>query len=149
MTAPSALELAGLAVDEANDAGGIGGRSVELVALDFGRSPQVVAAETVALHAAGAFDVLVGFHTSDVHRAVEAALAGRVRYVFTPPHEGGRRSAGVVRLGPAPREQHAAALAWVVRHRRARRRGVLGAPYLWPPAGAPAAAAPLPGPRPP
>ena len=144
MTAPSALELAGLAVDEANDAGGIGGRTVELVALDFGRPPQVVAAETLALHAAGAFDVLVGFHTSDVHRAVETALAGRVRYVFTPPHEGGRRSAGVVRLGPAPREQHAAALAWVVRNRRARRWVLLGTDYVWPRAVHRAAAAVLP-----
>src|SRR4051794_8791997 len=132
MTAPSALELAGLAVDEANDAGGIGGRSVELVALDFGRSPQVVAAETVALHAAGAFDVLVGFHTSAVHRAVEAALAGRVRYVYTPPHEGGRRRPGVVRIGSSPREQHAAALGWLVHHRRARRWALIGNDYVWP-----------------
>ena len=145
MTAPSALDLAGLAVDEANEAGGVGGRAVELVALDFGRAPTVVAAETVALHAAGAFDVLVGFHTSDVHRAVETALAGRVRYVFTPPHEGGRRSPGVVRLGQSPQEQHAAALAWVVAHRRARRWVLLGTDYVWPRAVHRAARAVLPG----
>ncbi len=145
LTAPSALDLAGLAVDEANEAGGVGGRTVELVALDFGRAPAVVAAETAALHAAGAFDVLVGFHTSDVHRAVETALAGRVRYVFTPPHEGGRHSPGVVRLGQAPREQHAAALAWVVAHRRARRWVLLGTDYVWPRAVHRAAAAVLRG----
>jgi urea transport system substrate-binding protein len=144
MTAPSALGLAGLAVDEANGTGGAGGRPVELVALDSGRAPGVVAAETVALHAAGAFDVLVGFHTSDVHRAVETALAGRVRYVFTPPHEGGRRSPGVVRLGQSPREQHTAALAWLVAHRRARRWLLLGTDYVWPRAVHRAAAAVLP-----
>src|SRR3954447_19785649 len=101
LTAPSALDLAGLAVDEANEAGGVAGRTAELVALDFGRAPDLVAAETVALHAAGAFDVLVGFHTSDVHRAVETALAGRVRYVFTPPHGGGRPRFPPRRGGPA------------------------------------------------
>ena len=144
MTAPSALHLAGLAVDEVNEAGGPGGRTAELVALDFGRAPEVVAAETVALHAAGAFDVLVGFHTSDVHRAVEAALDGQVRYVFTPPHEGGRRSRGVLRLGPSPLEQHAAALGWVVAHRRARRWVLLGTDYVWPRAVHRAATAVLP-----
>jgi ABC-type branched-subunit amino acid transport system substrate-binding protein len=132
MTAPSALGLAGLAADEANAAGGVGGRRVELVTLDSGRSPSVVAAEAVALHQAGAFDTLVGFHTSDVHRALEQSLAGRVRYVYTPPHEGGRRAPGVVRIGSSPLEQHAAALAWVVQHRRARRWVLLGTDYVWP-----------------
>ena len=49
----------------------------------------MVAAEAAALHRAGVFELLVGFHTSDVHRAVERALPPGARYVFTPPHEGG------------------------------------------------------------
>jgi urea transport system substrate-binding protein len=132
MTAPSALDLAGLAADEANAAGGVAGRPVELVAVDAGRRPAVVAAEAAALHRAGALDVLVGFHTSDVSRALEAALPPEARYVFTPPHEGGRRRPGVVRLGQSPPEQHAAALAWLVRHRGARRWALLGTDYVWP-----------------
>jgi ABC-type branched-subunit amino acid transport system substrate-binding protein len=132
MTAPSALDLAGLAADEANEAGGVRGRKVELVAVDSGRAPAVVAAEAVALHQAGAFEVLVGFHTSDVHRALEAALPPGARYLYTPPHEGGRRRPGVLRLGQSPLEQHAAALAWLVRHRRARRWVLLGTDYVWP-----------------
>jgi urea transport system substrate-binding protein len=132
MTAPSALDLAGLAVDEINAAGGIGGRPAELVALDSGRSAGIVAAEASALHRMGAFDLLVGFHTSDVHRALEAAVAGRVPYVFTPPHEGGRTRAGVLRIGASPLEQHAAALTWLVGHRRARRWVLLGTDYVWP-----------------
>ena len=132
MTAPSALDLAGLAADEVNAAGGAGGRPVELVALDSGRAPEVVAAEAAMLHRAGAFDLLVGFHTSDVHRALEHALPPGARYVFTPPHEGGRRRPGVVRIGASPLEQHAAAVAWLVRHRRARRWVLLGTDYVWP-----------------
>jgi ABC-type branched-subunit amino acid transport system substrate-binding protein len=132
MTAPSALDLAGLAADEVNAAGGAGGRPVELVGVDSGRSPEVVAAEAAMLQRAGAFDVLVGFHTSDVHRALENALPPGARYVFTPPHEGGRRRPGVVRIGASPVEQHAAAVAWLVRHRRARRWVLLGTDYVWP-----------------
>ncbi|MGZ4508718.1 MAG: substrate-binding domain-containing protein [Blastococcus sp.] len=132
MTAPSALDLAGLAVDELNAAGGISGRPVELVTLDSGRAPSVVAGEASALHGMGAFDLLVGYHTSDVHRALEDVLSGRAPYVFTPPHEGGRRRPGVVRIGQSPLEQHAAALTWLTRHRRARRWVLLGTDYVWP-----------------
>ena len=45
MTAPSAIDLAGLAADEVNAAGGVDGRPIELVAVDSGRPPEVVAAE--------------------------------------------------------------------------------------------------------
>ncbi|WP_166532682.1 ABC transporter substrate-binding protein [Blastococcus xanthinilyticus] len=132
LTAPSALDLAGLAAEEANAAGGVRGREVQLVAVDSGRAPAVVAAEVTSLFAAGAFDVLVGFHTSDVHRALEAALPAGARYVYTPPHEGGRRRPGVVRTGVSPLEQHAAALRWLVHSRRARRWVLLGTDYVWP-----------------
>jgi urea transport system substrate-binding protein len=132
MTAPSALHLAGLAAEEVNSAGGVAGRPVELVAVDSGQAPEVVAAEAAALHGAGVFELLVGFHTSDVHRAVESALPPGARYVFTPPHEGGRRRPGVLRIGQSPLEQHAAALAWLVRNRRARRWALLGTDYVWP-----------------
>jgi ABC-type branched-subunit amino acid transport system substrate-binding protein len=132
MTAPSALDLAGLAVDEINSAGGVAGRPVELVAVDSGRAPDVVAADAAALHRAGVFELLVGFHTSDVHRAVERALPPGARYVFTPPHEGGSRRPGVLRIGQSPLQQHAAALTWLVRNRRARRWVLLGTDYVWP-----------------
>ncbi len=132
MTAPSALDLAGLAADEVNAAGGVAGRPVELVAVDSGRTPEVVAAEAGMLSRAGVFDLLVGFHTSDVHRALQSALPPGVPYVFTPPHEGGRRRPGVVRIGASPLEQHAGAVAWLVRHRRARRWVLLGTDYVWP-----------------
>jgi ABC-type branched-subunit amino acid transport system substrate-binding protein len=38
----------------------------------------------------------------------------------------------VVRIGSSPLEQHAAAVAWLVRHRRARRWVLLGTDYVWP-----------------
>ena len=132
LTAPSALDLAALAADECTEAGGPDGRRVELVPIDSGRAPDVVAAEAVALREAGVFDSLVGFHTSDVHRVLARAWAGRGTYVFTPPHEGGPGLPGVRRTGSGPRAQHAAALAWLVTHRRATRWVLLGTDYVWP-----------------
>jgi urea transport system substrate-binding protein len=132
LTAPSALDLASLAAEECTDAGGVAGRRVQLVPVDAGRAPDVVAAEAVALRRAGAFDSLVGFHTSDVHRALARAWAGRGTYVFTPPHEGGRTLPGVRRTGHGPHTQHAAALSWLVTHRRATRWVLLGTDYVWP-----------------
>ncbi|MCW2698053.1 MAG: putative regulator [Modestobacter sp.] len=132
LTAPSALDLAALAAEECTAAGGLGGRRVELVAVDSGRAPDVVAAEARALREAGVFSTLVGFHTSDVHRAVARSWAGRGAYVFTPPHEGGPTGPGVRRTGHGPRAQHAAALGWLVTHRQARRWVLLGTDYVWP-----------------
>jgi ABC-type branched-subunit amino acid transport system substrate-binding protein len=132
LTAPSALDLASLAAEEWTAAGGLAGRRVELVPVDSGRAPQVVAAEAAALRDAGVFASLVGFHTSDVHRALARDWAGRGTYVFTPPHEGGRGVPGVHRTGHGPHAQHAAALSWLVRHRRATRWVLLGTDYVWP-----------------
>ena len=132
LTAPSALDLAALAADECTEAGGLSGRRVELVPVDSGRAPAVVAAEAVALREAGVFEHLVGFHTSDVHRVLALAWAGRGSYVFTPPHEGGRGTSGVHRTGHGPGAQHATALGWLVRHRRATRWVLLGTDYVWP-----------------
>ncbi|WP_211297329.1 ABC transporter substrate-binding protein [Geodermatophilus tzadiensis] len=132
MTAPSALGLATLAAGELTEAGGVRGRAVELVTVDAGRRPAEVGADVAALQAAGALDVVVGFATSDVSRAVAGVLAGRTPYVFTPPHEGGRATRGALRIGSSPLAQHAAALAWLVRHRHARRWVLLGTDYVWP-----------------
>jgi ABC-type branched-subunit amino acid transport system substrate-binding protein len=104
---------------------------VQLVPVDAGRSPAAVAREVAGLQAAGAIDVLVGFSTSDVHRAVRTAVAGRLPHVFTPPHEGGR-SPGVLRIGHDPLAQHGPGLAWLVTARRARRWLLVGTDYVWP-----------------
>jgi ABC-type branched-subunit amino acid transport system substrate-binding protein len=132
LTGPSGLSAARLAAIEVNAAGGAAGRAVELVPVDAGRRPDAVAAEARFLADAGLVEAFVGFHTSDVHRALEAALAGRVPYVFTPPHEGGPRKAGVVLLGDSPARQLGPALHWLTDRRRLRRWALVGNDYIWP-----------------
>jgi ABC-type branched-subunit amino acid transport system substrate-binding protein len=100
--------------------------------VDAGRRPDAVAAEARFLADAGLVEAFVGFHTSDVHRALEAALAGRAPYVFTPPHEGGPRKAGVVLLGDSPARQLGPALHWLSGRQRLRRWALVGNDYIWP-----------------
>ncbi|WP_084262345.1 ABC transporter substrate-binding protein [Actinomadura formosensis] len=120
LTGPSGLSAACLAAAEVNAAGGAAGRPVELVPVNAGRAPGAVAAEARFLADAGLVQAFVGFHTSDVHRALEAALTGRVPYVFTPPHEGGPRRPGVVLLGDSPERQLGPALHWLSERLRLR-----------------------------
>ncbi|MEV0679048.1 substrate-binding domain-containing protein [Actinosynnema sp. NPDC050436] len=130
LTGPSGLLAASLAATELNAAGGVAGRPVHLVLLDAGRLPGEVARDASGL--VGLVDAFVGFHTSDVHRALESALGGRVPYVFTPPHEGGPRRPGVVLLGDSPARQLGPAVRWLVAHRRLRRWALVGSDYIWP-----------------
>ncbi|MBB5958017.1 ABC-type branched-subunit amino acid transport system substrate-binding protein [Saccharothrix tamanrassetensis] len=129
LTGPSGLLAASLAATELN-VSGVAGRQVQLVLVDAGRLPHEVARDASGL--LGLVDAFVGFHTSDVHRALEAALGGRVPYIFTPPHEGGSRRPGVVLLGDSPGRQLAPAVRWLVERRRLRRWALVGSDYIWP-----------------
>ena len=132
LTGPSGLSAACLAATEVNASGGAAGRAVELVPVDAGRSPGAVAGEARFLADTGLVQAFVGFHTSDVHRGLEAALAGRAPYVFTPPHEGGARREGVVLLGDSPERQLGTALDWLSSRLRLRRWALVGSDYIWP-----------------
>lgn len=132
LTGPAAMACARLAAEEANDTGGAGGRPVELVPLDAGRSPAEVSLDVTGLLRAGAIDALCGFHTSDVHRRLEMVTAGRIPYVFTPPHEGGRRRSGVVLLGDDPRAQLLPVSRRLASRRGLHRWALLGNDYIWP-----------------
>jgi urea transport system substrate-binding protein len=132
LVGPSALDAALLATHEVNVRGGARGAYVELVLVDGGRSPAEVADEVDRLVAAGAVDAVLGFHTSDVHRALEARVAGRTPYLFTPPHEGGPRRTGVVCLGSDPTRQLAGAVQRLSALHGVRRWALLGNDYIWP-----------------
>ncbi|GAA1218638.1 substrate-binding domain-containing protein [Kitasatospora nipponensis] len=132
LTGPSAVDAALLAAHEVNTAGGVRGCPLELVLVDGGAAPATVAAGTRALLAAGAVDAVAGCHASDVHRAVRAVVAGRVAYVFTPPHEGGARLPGVLRTGVDPARQLRGQLERLTARHRLRRWALIGNDYVWP-----------------
>lgn len=129
---PSALNAALLATHEVNAGPLLGDAQLSLVLVDGGQSPAVVAASVRGLCQSGAVDVVAGFHTSDVHRAVEAAVAGWRPYLFTPPHEGGPRRQGVVCTGADPAHQMSGAIAWLTQRHGVRRWALVGNDYIWP-----------------
>lgn len=131
LTGPSAIDAACLAASEVNAAGGVAGRAVELVIADAGGQPHEAAHAAGLLADGGVVDAFVGLHTSDVHRAIEKTLAGRKPYIFTPPQEGGTRTAGVVLLGHSPTRQLSPALDWLCTRRRLRRWALIGSDYIW------------------
>jgi len=132
LTGSSALACAVLAAEEINAAGGRRGRRLELVLLDAGRAPEIVAGELLRLVDARVVDAVCGYHTSDVHRRLELVTAGRLPYIFTPPHEGGTRREGVVLLGESPREQLMPVMAQLASRPSPRRWALVGNDYIWP-----------------
>ncbi|MFJ2778606.1 ABC transporter substrate-binding protein [Kitasatospora sp. NPDC087315] len=132
LTGPSALDGALLAAHEVNAGGGVRGVPLELVLVDGGAEPAAVAGEVALLLAAGAVDAVAGCHSSDVHRAVETVTAGRTAYVFTPPHEGGTRLAGVVCTGATPDHQLHATIEQLTTSHQIRRWALVGNDYIWP-----------------
>lgn len=131
ITGASSLNAASLAAHEVNRRGGVRGRPLELVLMDAGSNPARAAREARHLADGGLVEAFVGLHTSDTYRAVEAALDGGTPYIFTPPHEGGRRRRGVVLIGDSPIRQLAGAMSWLAEHRGLRRWALVGSDYIW------------------
>ncbi len=132
LTGPSGLAFAELAAREFNAAGGAQGRPMELVPVDAGQPATHVVSAVRALVDSRLVDALVGFHTSDIRRAVDHAVAGRVMSIFTPPHEGGPIASRAVRLGESPGAQLVPTMRWLHEQRHIRRWALVGNDYIWP-----------------
>lgn len=129
---PSCLACGQLAAEELNARTGIGGRRVELVLVDAGRAPEVVAAEVGALVDSGAVQAVAGWHISAVRRAVAARVAGRVVYAYAAMHEGSDDTPGLFMLGERPANQVLPAARLLAAERGVRRWAVVGNDYVFP-----------------
>jgi len=129
---PSCQCSAVLAASELNNAGGILGRQIELLAADAGGDPLDVVArarELVDVHGA---QVLVGVHLSTVRLALTKEFAGEIPYVFAPLFEGNAPREDVFAIGETPENQFADALLHMIRTEGAKRWYLLGNDYVWP-----------------
>jgi ABC-type branched-subunit amino acid transport system substrate-binding protein len=121
-----------LAAAEINAAGGVLGRTIDLVIADAGWS------ESEAIMAAGSLvdidgvDAVVGMHPSNVRGAIKRRLSGSVPYIYTPQYEGGERGPYTVTTGGTDGEILGPAIAWLSEERRARRFFLVGNDYVWP-----------------
>ena len=99
---PSCLACGELAVEQLNARDGIAGREIELVVVDGGRDPEVVAAEVGALVDSGAVEAVAGWHISAVRQAITRRIGGKVVYAYAAMHEGRDDTPGVFMLGERP-----------------------------------------------
>lgn len=129
---PSCLACAELAVEQLNAANGIAGRRVELVIVDGGRAPVVVAEEVAGLVDAGRVEAIAGWHISAVRRAIVRRVGGRVVYAYGAMHEGGDETPGVFMVGERPINQLLPAAHWMREQLGVGRWAIVGNDYVFP-----------------
>jgi urea transport system substrate-binding protein len=129
---PSCLACAELAVEQLNERDGIAGRLVELVHVDGGRQPAVVADEVAGLVESGRVEAVAGWHTSAVRQAITARIGGRVVYVYAAMHEGRDDTPGLFMLGERPVNQLLPATRWMREQLGVGRWAVVGNDYVFP-----------------
>ncbi|GAA3682939.1 substrate-binding domain-containing protein [Nocardioides ginsengisoli] len=129
---PSCLACGELAVEQLNAGAGIAGREVELVVVDGGRAPEVVADEVGRLVDAGQVQAVAGWHTSAVRQAITRRVGGRVVYAFGAMHEGGDPTPGVFMIGERPINQLLPAARWMREQLGVGRWAILGNDYVFP-----------------
>jgi ABC-type branched-subunit amino acid transport system substrate-binding protein len=129
---PSCLACGQLAVEQLNARNGIAGRRIELVQVDAGRPPEVVAEDVGRLVDTGRVDAVAGWHISAVRVALTRRIGGRVVYAFAAMHEGSDDTPGVFMLGERPVNQLLPATHWLSKHHGARRWVVVGNDYVYP-----------------
>jgi urea transport system substrate-binding protein len=129
---PSCLACGELAVEQLNAADGIAGREIELVVVDGGRHPDVVAAEVGALVDSGAVEAVAGWHISAVRQAITRRIGGKVVYAYAAMHEGRDDTPGVFMLGERPINQLLPAAHWMREQLGVGRWAVVGNDYVFP-----------------
>ena len=129
---PSCLACGELAVEQLNRHDGINGRQVELVVVDGGRDPEVVADEVGTLVDAGAVDAVAGWHISAVRQAITRRIGGRVVYAYAAMHEGRDDTPGVFMLGERPVNQILPAAHWMREQLGVERWSIIGNDYVFP-----------------
>ena len=129
---PSCLACGELAVEQLNASTGIAGRQVELVVVDAGRDPALVAEDVRRLVDSGRVQAVAGWHISAVRQAVTRVVGGRVVYAFAAMHEGGDATPGVFMIGERPLNQLLPAAHWMREELSVGRWAIVGNDYVFP-----------------
>lgn len=129
---PSAIASARLAIHEINAAGGLLGRSLELVTIDAGvsvRSAVEAARDAVLLDQ---IDALIGMFPSYARRGVKEVIGDDIPFIYTPQFEGFEQDRRLVTTGETSGELLRPAIEWLMTERGVSRFFLCGSDYLWP-----------------
>lgn len=121
-----------LAVEEANEAGGVAGRRVEMVVEDCRSDAAYCAQQAEKLIAQDKVKALFGCWTSACRKAVKQVVEKHRHLLFYPvQYEGLEQSPDIVYTGAAPNQQIIPMALWAMRE-RGKRFYLIGSDYVFP-----------------
>ncbi len=124
--------VADLAVEQINEAGGVNGKQVVIEHIDGQSTARGALTATERLIGQGDAVALFGMHDSASRDAVAPVTqrAG-LPYFYTPLFEGGTCSANMITSGEVPSQQLATSVPWVQEHTGKKKWFVVAADYAW------------------
>lgn len=130
---PPTKNCADLAVKEINAAGGVLGRSLELVVGDDATDPQKANEEMNRLVYKEEVDFVIGMHSSASREAARPIASKEKKlYLYTPVYEGGECDASLYVLGEVPNQQLGPVIPFIMQQYGGKNWYLLGNDYIWP-----------------
>ncbi len=127
-------QVAQLAVEQINAAGGIAGRPVELFLEDTASDPKAAVANVRKLIQRDKVDVVLGGITSAMRQAIKDPIVnrGRTLYIYPQLYEGQECTKHLFNTGPTPAQQIDELIPYLVKSVGKKRFAMPSANYVWP-----------------
>jgi len=121
-----------LAVEEANQSGGVNGQQIEMIVADCRSDPAYCAQQAERLIVRENVKALFGCWTSDCRKAVKAVVEKHHHLLFYPlQYEGLEQSPDIIYTGAAPNQQIIPMAIWALQH-KGNRFYLIGSDYIFP-----------------
>lgn len=121
-----------LAVEEANQSGGVNGHPIELIVADCRSDAAYCAQQAEKLITHDGVQALFGCWTSDCRNAVRAVVENHHHLLFYPlQYEGLEQSPDIIYTGAAPNQQIIPMALWALQH-QGKRFYLIGSDYVFP-----------------
>jgi len=121
-----------LAVEEANAAGGVNGRQIEIIVADCRSDAAYCAQQAEKLITRDGVQALFGCWTSACRKAVKTVVEKHHHLLFYPlQHEGLEQSPDILYTGAAPNQQIIPMALWALQH-KGKRFYLIGSDYIFP-----------------
>ncbi|MDO8465184.1 MAG: ABC transporter substrate-binding protein [Gallionella sp.] len=121
-----------LAVEEANQSGGVNGRQIEMVVVDCRSDAAYCAQQAGKLITRDGVQALFGCWTSACRKAVKTVVEKHRHLLFYPlQYEGLEKSPDIIYTGAAPNQQIIPMALWALQH-KGKRFYLIGSDYIFP-----------------
>ena len=121
-----------LAVEEANQSGGVNGAQIEMIVSDCRSDAEYCAQQAEKLITQDKVQALFGCWTSDCRKAVKSVVEKHHHLLFYPlQYEGLEESPDIIYTGTVPNQQIIPAVVWALQNHR-KRFYLIGSDYVFP-----------------